>query len=103
MYFTLEQHRRNKSVLSNSDCQVSSVRLPTLWQKVLRLYNTTLQMLISFFINPQSQLLKYQKLKLKTAMRGLYSTAALCIADCALAPDVVPSFISSGATTPSGA
>jgi hypothetical protein len=31
-------------------------------------------------------------------------TAALCIADCALAPnDVVPSFISRGATKPSGA
>jgi hypothetical protein len=42
--------------------------------------------------------------KLKAARRGLYSTAALCIADCALAPDdVVPSFISRGATTPSGA
>jgi hypothetical protein len=34
----------------------------------------------------------------------LYSTAALCIADCTLAPnDVVPSFISRSATTPSGA
>jgi hypothetical protein len=42
--------------------------------------------------------------KLKVARRGLYSTAALYIADCALAPnDVVPSFISRGATTPSGA
>jgi hypothetical protein len=41
---------------------------------------------------------------LKVARRGLYSTAALSIADCALAPnDVVPSFISRGATTPSGA
>jgi hypothetical protein len=40
----------------------------------------------------------------KVARRGLYSTAALYIADCALAPiDVVPSFISRGATTPSGA
>jgi hypothetical protein len=44
------------------------------------------------------------KLKLKVARRGLYSTAALYIADCALARnDVVPSFISRGATTPSGA
>jgi hypothetical protein len=43
------------------------------------------------------------KVKLKVARGGLYSTAALCIADCALAPDVVPSFISRGATTPSGA
>jgi hypothetical protein len=33
----------------------------------------------------------------------LYSTAALCIADCALVPNGVPSFISRGATTPSGA
>jgi hypothetical protein len=42
--------------------------------------------------------------RLKVARRGLYSTAALCIADCALAlNDVVPSFISRGATTPSGA
>jgi hypothetical protein len=42
--------------------------------------------------------------KLKVARLGLYSTAALYIADCALAPnDVVPSFISRGATTPSGA
>jgi hypothetical protein len=45
-----------------------------------------------------------KKLKLKVARRGLYSIAALCIDDCALAPnDVVPSFISRGATTPSGA
>jgi hypothetical protein len=43
------------------------------------------------------------KLKLKVTRRGLYSTAALYITDCALAPDVVPSFISRGATTPSGA
>jgi hypothetical protein len=44
------------------------------------------------------------KKKLKFARRGLYRTAALYIADCALAPtDVVPSFISRGATTPSGA
>jgi hypothetical protein len=42
--------------------------------------------------------------KLKVARRGLYSTAALYIADCALAPnDALPSFISRGATTPSGA
>jgi hypothetical protein len=42
--------------------------------------------------------------KLRVARRGLYSTAALYIADCALAPnDVVPSFISRGATTPHGA
>jgi hypothetical protein len=41
--------------------------------------------------------------KLKVARWDLYTTAALCIADCALAPnDVVPSFISRGATTPSG-
>jgi hypothetical protein len=33
----------------------------------------------------------------------LYSTATLSIADCALAPNVVPFFISRGATTPSGA
>jgi hypothetical protein len=33
----------------------------------------------------------------------LYSTAALCIADCALATNGVLSFISRGATTPSGA
>jgi hypothetical protein len=39
--------------------------------------------------------------KLEVARRGLYSTAALYIADCALAPNVVPSFISRGATTPS--
>jgi hypothetical protein len=40
----------------------------------------------------------------KVATRGLYSTAGLYIADCALAPnDVVRSFISRGATTPSGA
>jgi hypothetical protein len=44
-----------------------------------------------------------QRLKLKVARRGLYSTAALCIADCALAPNGVPSFISRGATTPIGA
>jgi hypothetical protein len=44
-----------------------------------------------------------KKLKLKVARRGLYSTAALYIADCALAPNVVPSFISRGATTPRGA
>jgi hypothetical protein len=43
------------------------------------------------------------KKKLNVASRGLYSTAALCIADCALAPNVVPSFISRGATTTSGA
>jgi hypothetical protein len=44
------------------------------------------------------------KVKLKVARQGLYSTAALYIADFALAPnDVVPSFISRGATTPSGA
>jgi hypothetical protein len=43
------------------------------------------------------------KLKIKVARPGLCSTAALYIADCALAPnDVVPSFISRGATTPSG-
>jgi hypothetical protein len=45
----------------------------------------------------------HKKLKLKVARRGLYSTAALYIADCALAPNVVPSFISRGATTPSSA
>jgi hypothetical protein len=44
-----------------------------------------------------------KKKELKVARRGLYSTAALYIADCALAPNVVPSFISRGATTPSGA
>jgi hypothetical protein len=44
------------------------------------------------------------KIKKKVSSRGLYSTAALAIADCALAPNyVVPSFISRGATTPSGA
>jgi hypothetical protein len=43
-----------------------------------------------------------KKLKLKVARRGLYSTAALCIADSALAPNGVPSFISRGATAPSG-
>jgi hypothetical protein len=37
----------------------------------------------------------------KVARRGLYSTAVLYIADCALAPNAVPSFISRGATTPS--
>jgi uncharacterized membrane protein len=63
MYFTLEQHRRNKSVLSNSDGQVSSVRLPTLWQKVLRLYDLSVKMLTLFFINPQSQLFKYQNFR----------------------------------------
>jgi hypothetical protein len=42
--------------------------------------------------------------KFKVARLGLYSTAALYIADCALDPnDVVPSFISRGATTLSGA
>jgi hypothetical protein len=41
--------------------------------------------------------------KLKVARWGLCSTVALGIADCALAPDVVPSFISRGATTSSGA
>jgi hypothetical protein len=42
--------------------------------------------------------------KLKVARRGLYSTAALYIADCAIAPnDVVLSFISRGATTLSDA
>jgi hypothetical protein len=40
---------------------------------------------------------------INVARRGLYSTAALYIADCALAPNVFPSFISRGATTPSGA
>jgi hypothetical protein len=45
----------------------------------------------------------YKKLKLNVARRGLYSTEALCIADCALALDVVPSFVSRGVTTPSGA
>jgi hypothetical protein len=44
-----------------------------------------------------------KKVARKVARRGLYSIAALCIADCALAPDLVPSFISRGATTPSGA
>jgi hypothetical protein len=49
-------------------------------------------------------LVRSKKLKLKVARRGLYSIAALCIADCAFAPnDVVPSFISRGATTPRGA
>jgi hypothetical protein len=43
------------------------------------------------------------KVKVKGRKAGLYSTAALSIADCALAPnDVVHSFISRGATTPSG-
>jgi hypothetical protein len=37
------------------------------------------------------------------ARRGLYNTAALCIADCALTLNGVPFFISRGATTPSGA
>ena len=60
MYFTLERHRRNKSVLSNSNCQVSSFRLPTLWQKALRLYDMNDKMLPLFFINPKSQLFKYQ-------------------------------------------
>jgi hypothetical protein len=46
---------------------------------------------------------KWSPYKLKVARRGLYSTAALYIADCALVPNVVPSFISRGATTPSGA
>jgi hypothetical protein len=45
----------------------------------------------------------YKLKKLKVARRGLYSTAVLCIADCALAFNGVPSFISRGATTPSGA
>jgi hypothetical protein len=44
------------------------------------------------------------RIRIKVARWGLYSTAALCIADCVLAPnDVVTSFISRGATTPSGA
>jgi hypothetical protein len=44
-----------------------------------------------------------RKKKLKVARRGLYSTAALYIADCALAPNnVVPSFISRGATKQRG-
>jgi hypothetical protein len=47
---------------------------------------------------------KHESRKENVARRGLYSTAALYIADCALAPnDVVSSFISRGATTPSGA
>jgi hypothetical protein len=41
------------------------------------------------------------KLLLKVTRRGFNSSAALYIADCALAPNVVPSFISRGATTPS--
>jgi hypothetical protein len=57
--------------------------------------------------NPIMLLMEYRyklkKVKVKVARRGLYSTAALCIADCALAPNVVPSFISRGATTPNGA
>jgi hypothetical protein len=40
---------------------------------------------------PRSQLLRKVKKKLKVARRGLYSTVALCTADCALAPNVVPS------------
>jgi hypothetical protein len=36
-------------------------------------------------------------------MRDLHSTAALYIADCALAPNVVPSFFCRVATTPSWA
>jgi hypothetical protein len=48
-------------------------------------------------------LVRIKKLKLKVARRDLYSTAALYIADCALAPNIVPSFISRGATTSSGA
>jgi hypothetical protein len=47
--------------------------------------------------------LECSRKKLKVARRALYSTAAHCIADCALAPNVFPSFISRGATTPSGA
>jgi hypothetical protein len=39
----------------------------------------------------------------KVARWGSYSTAALCIAECALAPNVLPSSISRGTTTPSGA
>jgi hypothetical protein len=43
------------------------------------------------------------KKKLRVVRRGLYSTAALYIPDCALAPnDVIPSFIFRGATKPSG-
>jgi hypothetical protein len=49
-------------------------------------------------------LLLWMLKKLQVARRGLYSTAALCIADCALASnDVVPSFISRGGTITSGA
>jgi hypothetical protein len=48
-------------------------------------------------------ILQYNYTGNKITRRGLYSAAALYIADCALALDVVPSFISRGATTPSGA
>jgi hypothetical protein len=34
---------------------------------------------------------------------GVYTALQFSKADCALAPNVVPSFISRGATTPSGA
>jgi hypothetical protein len=42
----------------------------------------------------------HKKVKVKVALWGLFSTAAL-EADYTLAPDVVPSFISRGAITPS--
>jgi hypothetical protein len=60
-----------------------------------------LELLVLFSIRSAIALITL--VKLKVAKRGLYSTAAVCIADCALAPNGVPSFVSRGATTPSGA
>jgi hypothetical protein len=45
----------------------------------------------------------FESFFLNVARRGLYSTAGPYVVDCAFAPNVVPSFISRGATTPSGA
>jgi hypothetical protein len=60
---------------------------------------THIEKILANYINTSVK----RKIK-KVARRGLYSTAALYIADCALAPnDVVHSFNSRGATTPSGA
>jgi hypothetical protein len=59
------------------------------------------ELLLNIYCRILSYLKTYVKKKLKVARRGLYSTAALYIADCALAPNVVPSFISRGATIPS--
>jgi hypothetical protein len=54
-----------------------------------------------FYYSKDLNIIVRLKVKLKVALRVLFSTAAL-EADCTLAPDIVPSFISRGAITPSG-